>query len=66
MQQSVSLMFLPHFEVFCDLLLYRPPGNIESICFIIKRLNIVNNGNKTEWSPTQSAIIQMIDKIGQL
>ena len=22
-QQSLSLMFLPHFDVFCDLLLYR-------------------------------------------
>ena len=31
---SVSLMFLPHFDVFCDLLLNQTHGNMESICFI--------------------------------
>ena len=33
-QPSVSLMFLPHFDVFCDLLLNQTHGNMESICFI--------------------------------
>ena len=27
-------MFLPHFDVFCDLLLNQTHGNMESICFI--------------------------------
>ena len=31
---SVSLMFLPYFDVFCDLLQNQAHGNIESICFI--------------------------------
>ena len=31
---SVSLAFLPHFGVFCDLLLNQRHGNVESICFI--------------------------------
>ena len=31
---SVSLMFLPHFDVFCDLLLNQTHSNMESICFI--------------------------------
>ena len=30
-QASVSLMFLPHFDIFFDLLLKRP---MESICFM--------------------------------
>ena len=29
---SVSLIFLPQFDVFCDLLLNQTHGNIESIC----------------------------------
>ena len=33
-QPSVSLMFLPHFDVICDLLLNQTHGNMESICFI--------------------------------
>ena len=31
---GVSLMFLPHFDVFWDLLLNQTHGNMESICFI--------------------------------
>ena len=31
---SVSLMFLPHFDVFCNLLPNQTNGNMESICFI--------------------------------
>ena len=31
-QLSVSLMFLPHFDVFCDPLLNETHGNMESIC----------------------------------
>ena len=31
-------MFLPHFDVFCDLLLNQTYGNMESICFISKSL----------------------------
>ena len=33
-QPSVSLMFLPHFDVFCDLLLNQTRGNMEPIFFI--------------------------------
>ena len=29
-----ELMFLPHFDIFCDLLLNQTLGNIESISFI--------------------------------
>ena len=31
-QPSVSLMLLPHFDVFCNLLLNQTHGNMESIC----------------------------------
>ena len=27
--------------------------------------NVINNGNRTEWSPTLSVIIRVIDKIGR-
>ena len=30
-QASVSLIFLPHFDVFCDLITEQTHGNIESI-----------------------------------
>ena len=36
-QPSVSLMFLPYFHIFCDLLLTvteQTQGNMESVCFI--------------------------------
>ena len=34
---GVSLMFLPHFDVFCDLLLNQTNGNMESIFYIITK-----------------------------
>ena len=35
-QPHASLMFLPHFDILCDLLLnMQTQGNIESICFIL-------------------------------
>ena len=33
-EPSVSLMFLPYFDLFCDLLLNQTHGTMESICFI--------------------------------
>ena len=36
-QPRVSLMFLPHFDVLCDLFTEQAHGNMESICFIQKR-----------------------------
>ena len=30
------------------------------------RVSLINNGNRIEWNPIQSVIIQVINKIGQL
>ena len=30
------------------------------------RASLINNGNRIEWNPIQSVIIQVINKIGQL
>ena len=30
------------------------------------RVSLINNGNRIEWNPIQSVIIQAINKIGQL
>ena len=40
MQQSVSLVFLPHFDVVCDLLLYRPMVTL-TLFFKMKKQNAV-------------------------
>ena len=34
-KSSVSLMFLQHFDFFCDLFTGQPHGKMESICFIL-------------------------------
>ena len=41
MQLSVSLMFLP-FDIFCDLLLYRPTVRWNLIVFYDKKAKIVD------------------------
>ena len=40
MQQSVSLVFLPHFDVVCDLLQYRPMVTL-TLFFKMKKQNAV-------------------------
>ena len=30
------------------------------------RVSLINNGNRIEWNPIQSVIIQVVNKIGQL
>lgn len=39
-QQSVSLVFLPHFDVVCDLLQYRPMVTL-TLFFKMKKQNAV-------------------------
>ena len=42
-QLSVSLMFLQHFEVFCDLFLYRPTGTLNRfVLYDTKKQNTVD------------------------
>ena len=38
---SVSLMFLPHFDVFCDLLLNRPMATWNLFALYNKELNFI-------------------------
>ena len=42
MQLSVSLIFLQHFDVYCDLLLYRPMVTWSLFFYIEKEQNVVN------------------------
>ena len=42
-QSSVSLIFLQHFEVFCDLFLYRPTGTLNRfVLYDTKKQNTVD------------------------
>ena len=41
-QPSVSLMFLPHFDVFCDLLLNRPTATWNLFVLYNKELNFIH------------------------
>ena len=42
MQLSVSLIFLQHFDVYCDLLLYRPMVTWNLFFYMKKEQNVVN------------------------
>lgn len=41
-QLSVSLIFLQHFDVYCDLLLYRPMVTWSFFCYMEKEQNVIN------------------------
>ena len=41
-QASMSLIFLPHFDIVCDLLLNRPTTTENLFVYTIKRQNVVD------------------------